>query len=54
MLSYQKPNLPIPPREVLERFDVHEPIDTRFQSCSRLLQAVWRGRKGFAVLFNGL
>ncbi len=49
MLNYQKPNLPIPPREVLERFDVHEPVDTRFQSCSRLLQAVWRGRKGFAV-----
>ncbi|ESX54730.1 hypothetical protein X760_27835 [Mesorhizobium sp. LSHC422A00] len=49
MLSYQKPNLPIPPREVLERFDVQEPLDTRFQSCARLLQAVWRGRKGFAV-----
>ncbi|WP_366929980.1 hypothetical protein [Mesorhizobium sp.] len=49
MLPYQQPGLPIPPRDVLERFDVHEPLDTRFQSCARLLQAVWRERKGFDV-----
>jgi hypothetical protein len=41
--------LPIPPRSVLERFDVHEPLDTRFQSCARLLQAIWREKKGLPI-----
>ena len=49
MLPYHRPTLPIPPREILERFEVHEPLDTRFQSCSRLLQSVWRGRRGYGV-----
>ncbi|WP_224549416.1 PGN_0703 family putative restriction endonuclease [Mesorhizobium sp. CA16] len=49
MLPYHKPTLPIPPREILERFEVHEPLDTRYQSCARLLQSVWRERRGFGV-----
>ena len=41
------PALPIPPQDLLERFLVHEPVDTRFQSCARLLQSIWRQRRGF-------
>lgn len=45
---YKTVDLPIPPRSVLDRFDVAEPQDTRFQSCARLLQALWREQQGLA------
>lgn len=38
-------HLPVPPRDVLERFHVHEPTDTRFRSSARLLQSIWRERR---------
>jgi hypothetical protein len=34
--------LPIVPRAVLKRHKVFEKFDTRFRSCARLLQALWR------------
>jgi hypothetical protein len=34
--------LPLIPANVLEKHHVHEPLDPRFRSAARLLQAVWR------------
>lgn len=51
-LPYASAGLPIPPRVILERFDVHQPLDTRFQSCARLLQAIWRERKGLDIGYH--
>jgi hypothetical protein len=34
--------LPLIPADVLKRHRVHEPLDTRFRSAARLLQALWR------------
>lgn len=39
-------HLPIIPTRALRRHGVHEPIDTRFRSCCRLLQSLWRHGKG--------
>jgi hypothetical protein len=41
--------LPIPPADVMERFSVHEPLDTRFRACARLLQALWRERRSLPI-----
>ena len=41
--------LPIVPADVLERFHANESFDTRFSSCARLLQSIWRDRRGFPV-----
>ena len=35
-------HLPLIPTNVLNKHRVHEPLDTRFRSASRLLQALWR------------
>jgi hypothetical protein len=35
-------HLPLIPANVLKKHCVHEPIDTRFRSAARLLQALWR------------
>ena len=35
--------LPLIPADVLKKHSVHEPLDTRFRSTARLLQALWRG-----------
>lgn len=35
-------HLPIVPTSVLRRHHVHQPLDTRFRACARLLQSVWR------------
>ncbi|PZO81764.1 MAG: hypothetical protein DI629_02655 [Mesorhizobium amorphae] len=35
-------HLPLPPADIRTRFHVHEPADTRFRACARMLQAVWR------------
>ncbi|MBA3727102.1 MAG: hypothetical protein H0W86_11825 [Armatimonadetes bacterium] len=34
--------LPLIPADVLKKHRVHEPLDTRFRSAARLLQALWR------------
>jgi PD-(D/E)XK nuclease superfamily len=34
--------LPLIPAKVLKQHRVHEPLDTRFRSAARLLQALWR------------
>jgi hypothetical protein len=34
--------LPLIPANVLKKHHVHEPLDTRFRSAARLLQALWR------------
>jgi hypothetical protein len=34
--------LPLIPATVLKKHHVHEPLDTRFRSAARLLQALWR------------
>jgi hypothetical protein len=34
--------LPLVPANVLKKHRVHEPLDTRFRSAARLLQALWR------------
>ena len=34
--------LPLIPADVLKKHSVHEPLDTRFRSAARLLQALWR------------
>jgi hypothetical protein len=41
--------LPIVPADVLDRFHVNEPYDTRFASGARLLQSIWRERRGLPV-----
>jgi len=41
--------LPIIPADVLRRFHVAEPMDTRFASCGRLLQSIWRERRELAM-----
>src|ERR1700730_5783668 len=35
-------HLPLIPANVLKKHCVHEPLDTRFRSAARLLQALWR------------
>ena len=37
--------LPLVPTELLKQHHVHEKFDTRFRSCARLLQALWRERQ---------
>ena len=42
--EYGKPihQLPLIPADVVKKHCVHEPLDTRFRSAARLLQALWR------------
>ena len=40
---------PIVPADILDRFHAKEPFDTRFSSCARLLQSIWRDRRGFPI-----
>lgn len=44
--SYNDAPLPIVPRDILQRYHVNEPGDTRFASCARLLQSIWRETRG--------
>ncbi|WP_232493632.1 PGN_0703 family putative restriction endonuclease [Novosphingobium kaempferiae] len=50
-------HLPLVPEPILRRFRVNEPNDTRFRSCARLLQSLWRSgrelRPGRHVSPNG-
>lgn len=41
--------LPIIPTRVLKKHRVHEPLDTRFRSAARLLQALWREDRGLSL-----
>ena len=44
--SRSSAQLPIVPDEILARFQVGGVADTRFTRCARLLQSVWRERRG--------
>jgi hypothetical protein len=41
--EFEKPihQLPLILADALKKHSVHEPLDTRFQSAARLLQALW-------------
>ena len=41
--------LPHTPANVLKKHHVHEPLDTRFRSAARVLQALWREDKGLPI-----
>jgi hypothetical protein len=41
--------LPLVPANVLKKHRVHEPLDTRFRSAARLLQALWREDRGLPI-----
>ena len=41
--------LPLVPESILRRFRVLEKRDTRFRSCARLLQAMWRESQGLPI-----
>jgi hypothetical protein len=45
----KRTNLPLIPEPVLRRFRVNEPNDTRFRSCARLLQAIWRNGRELRI-----
>jgi hypothetical protein len=42
-------HLPLIPANVLKKHRVHEPLDTRFRSAARLLQALWREDRGLPI-----
>jgi hypothetical protein len=41
--------LPLVPANVLKKHRVHEPLDPRFRSAARLLQALWRTERGLPI-----
>jgi hypothetical protein len=41
--------LPLIPANVLKKHRVHEPLDPRFRSAARLLQALWREERGLPI-----
>jgi len=41
--------LPLLPEQLLRQHHVHDPADTRFRSCARLLQSLWRQAQGLPV-----
>ena len=41
--------LPLIPANVLKKHHVHEPLDTRFRSAARLLQALWREDRNLPI-----
>ena len=41
--------LPLIPANVLKKHRVHEPLDPRFRSAARLLQALWREDRGLPI-----
>jgi hypothetical protein len=42
-------HLPLIPADVLKKHRVHEPLDTRFRSAGRLLQALWREDRALPI-----
>jgi hypothetical protein len=41
--------LPLIPAAILKKHHVHEPLDPRFRSAARLLQALWREDRGLPI-----
>jgi hypothetical protein len=41
--------VPLIPANVLKKHHVHEPLDPRFRSTARLLQALWREERGLPI-----
>jgi hypothetical protein len=41
--------LPLIPANILKKHCVHEPLDPRFRSAARLLQALWREDRDLAI-----
>ena len=41
--------LPLIPADVLKKHRVQEPLDTRFRSAARLLQALWREDRALPI-----
>ena len=41
--------LPLIPADVLKKHRIHEPLDTRFRSAARLLQALWRKERDLPI-----
>jgi hypothetical protein len=41
--------LPLIPADILKKHRVHEPLDPRFRSAARLLQALWREDRGLPI-----
>jgi hypothetical protein len=41
--------LPLIPADVLKEHRIHEPLDTRFRSAERLLQALWREDRALPI-----
>src|ERR1700726_258891 len=41
--------LPLIPANILKKHRIHEPLDTRFRSAARLLQALWREVRGLPI-----
>jgi hypothetical protein len=41
--------LPLIPANILKKHHVHEPLDPRFRSAARLLQALWREDRGLPI-----
>ncbi len=41
--------LPLVPKHILEQHHVSEGYDTRFAACARLLQSIWRTKRGFTI-----
>lgn len=41
--------LPIVPEPLLKKHHCHQPLDTRFRSAARLLQALWREDRGLPI-----
>ena len=42
-------HLPLIPADILKKHRVHEPLDTRFRSAARLLQALWRKERDLPI-----
>lgn len=41
--------VPVVPSDILQRHDVFLPMDNRFVSCARLLQSLWRQKRGLTL-----
>lgn len=44
--------LPLIPKRILRQHHVYEPNDTRFRSCARLLQALWREDRDLPIGYH--
>jgi hypothetical protein len=45
-------HLPLVPAQILRQHYVHEPNDTRFRACARLLQALWREDRDLPIGYH--